>query len=122
MGNRYIEAHTNPNAFKFDKERAAKLDVEFDTRTTINDGVVRWISNNNIPPNDILEFWNYLGKDFDYNKTIETSKEETKKFFEEYRQTIKLRNPSSEDLAEMKAAFGPGATVVNIITGEKIQL
>jgi hypothetical protein len=30
--------------------------------------------------------------------------------------------PSHEDLAEMRANFGAGATLVNVITGKKIQL
>ena len=38
----------------------------------------------------------------------------------EYRANYK--GPSAEELAEMRAAFGPGATVVNVITGKKIKL
>ena len=38
----------------------------------------------------------------------------------EYRASYK--GPSAEELAEMRAAFGPGATVVNVITGKKIEL
>ena len=38
----------------------------------------------------------------------------------EYR--ANYRGPSAEELAEMRAAFGPGATVVNVITGKKIKL
>ena len=32
------------------------------------------------------------------------------------------RPHSAEELAEMRAAFGPGTTVVDVITGEKIEL
>ena len=32
------------------------------------------------------------------------------------------RPRSAEELAEMRAAFGPGTTVVDVITGEKIKL
>ena len=38
----------------------------------------------------------------------------------EYR--AKYKGPSDEELAEMRAAFGPGTTVVNVITGKKIKL
>lgn len=38
----------------------------------------------------------------------------------EYR--ANYRDPSAEELAEMRAAFGPGATVVDVITGKKIKL
>ena len=32
------------------------------------------------------------------------------------------RSPSAEELDEMRAAFGPGTTVVDAITGERIAL
>ncbi len=32
------------------------------------------------------------------------------------------RAPSAEEMAEMRAAFGKGATVVDILTGENIRL
>ena len=38
----------------------------------------------------------------------------------EYRANYK--DPSSEELAEMRATFGPGTTVVDVITGKKIEL
>ena len=41
-------------------------------------------------------------------------------FLEEYRRSRKT--PSTEEIAEMRAAFGPGATVVNILTGETTNL
>lgn len=37
-----------------------------------------------------------------------------------YRTTKRSR--STEELAQMRAAFGPGATVVDILSGEKIKL
>ena len=39
---------------------------------------------------------------------------------ESYRASRKA--PSTEELAEMRAAFGPGTKVVDVITGEKILL
>ena len=39
---------------------------------------------------------------------------------ESYRASRKA--PSAEELAEMRAAFGAGTKVVNVITGEEIQL
>ena len=41
-------------------------------------------------------------------------------FLEEYRRNRKA--PSAEEIAEMRAAFGTGAKVVDIITGETITL
>lgn len=41
-------------------------------------------------------------------------------FLAEYR--TRCESPSAEELAEMQAAFGAGATVVDVLTGEKIKL
>lgn len=38
----------------------------------------------------------------------------------EYR--ARRRTPDAEELAEMRAAFGEGTTVVDVLTGEKIKL
>ncbi len=45
---------------------------------------------------------------------------EVKASIEEYRRNYK--EPDAEELAEMRAAFGAGATVVDVLTGEKIKL
>lgn len=34
----------------------------------------------------------------------------------------RCKSPDAEELAEMRAAFGAGATVVDVLTGEKINL
>lgn len=41
-------------------------------------------------------------------------------FLAEYR--ARRSTPAPEELAEMRAAFGAGAEVVNVLTGEKIKL
>jgi len=45
---------------------------------------------------------------------------ENAEFLEEYRRSRKPH--SAEEIAEMRAAFGPGTKVVDIITGETINL
>jgi hypothetical protein len=40
----------------------------------------------------------------------------------EYRKAQMNRQPSAEEIFEMVAAFGPGAEVVDVITGQKIVL
>lgn len=45
---------------------------------------------------------------------------ENSAFLAEYRAQRKA--PGAEELAEMRAAFGAGATVVDVLTGEKIKL
>lgn len=51
-----------------------------------------------------------------------TKSEKDKKALEDYRERMKNHVYSAEEMFEMRAAFGEGETVVNVITGEKIQL
>jgi len=44
--------------------------------------------------------------------------EKTKKFLEEYRENMKDHEPDAEHMYELRAAFGEGETVVNVITGK----
>ena len=52
--------------------------------------------------------------------TTKAREEETAKALEEYRKNA--RPATEEELDEMRAAFGKGKTVVNIITGQKYHL
>ena len=83
-------------------------------------GVWRWQSNDRVPPEDVLEKWN-LSDDI-MQKCLETKDQETHEFLAKYREQMKNHVPSDEEIFEMRAAFGPGATVVNVITGKKINL
>lgn len=86
------------------------------TDTIVYNGIARWKSNGNIPPQDILEFWNFLGFDFDYDATSELRQVED----DEAIQRLKNRynKLTSEDIHELRGAFGPGQKIVNILTGE----
>jgi len=44
---------------------------------------------------------------------------ETKAFVKAYRKAQAGRRPSAEQRSEMRAAFGPGVTVVNVLTGRR---
>ena len=48
--------------------------------------------------------------------------QELDRILEEYREAQKNRVRTPEELFEMSAAFGPGAEVVDIITGERFTL
>lgn len=39
-----------------------------------------------------------------------------------YRKAMENHVPSAEEMFEMRAAFGPGATVVNVLTGKRTKL
>ena len=87
------------------------------TEYSIENGVARWNSNNRCVPIDCLEKYNIPVNPFVQKIAID---KETNEFLAEYR-----KNPpvyDEETLCEMRATFGPGATVVNVITGKKIKL
>jgi hypothetical protein len=80
--------------------------------------VLRWASNRQCPMDDMLAAWLVLGviTNAQADETSKARAVETAEFLAAYR-----ANPpqlTAEDLAEMRAAFGPGETVVNVITGQ----
>lgn len=119
--NIYIEGLTCSEKHPFRKD-ADKLTRDFETEAFVKDGVVRWNSNKRIPPIEILDFWKYIGLDFDYEKSLKIQNEEDAIFIAQYKESMKNYKPSEEEIFEMRAAFGAGEKVVNIITGQMIQL
>ena len=69
---------------------------------------------------DMLEKLTYVTDAVDAEVTRAAREEEQRKFIEDYRANAK---PATEEqLNEMRAAFGTGKTLVNILTGEKYHL
>lgn len=99
------------------RSQAERLITMFDTHTFQKDGVIYWKSNGNIPPEDVLQLWNAVGKRFNYEKSVRTLRQETEKFLRDYAR--RQRRASQEQLAEMRAAFGPGVEVVDVFTGRR---
>ena len=71
---------------------------------------------------DVANALDYIVNDgsFRWDKTIEARQKEDEKFLKEY--ASHNHQHSKEELAEMKAAFGEGTKVINILTGQEIQL
>ena len=86
------------------------------------DGAIRWISSGNYIPDDYCEKLEYGGYNFSREATRIKKDEQQSKFAEEYRERMKNYKPSKEELYEMRCAFGEGAEIVDIITGQKIFL
>ena len=57
---------------------------------------------------------------FSWDKTIEARQKEDEEFIKNY--IAQDREPSDEEIIEMKAAFGEGTTVIDVLTGKRIQL
>lgn len=84
-----------------------------------DDGVLRWKSKDNPVPVSVLERDLFLEVS-DVQKRADD--EDLERTLAEYREAEANREYTDEDLFEMRAAFGEGTSVVNVITGERIQL
>lgn len=99
---------------------AERLAEKLKTDTTFKGGVIRW-KMGNLCPTDCAEFAKFLGlavdldaqqaaRDKQLDEMVKRMKRNEKNMSEEAR---------AEQAYEMRAAFGPGVTVVNIFTGRK---
>ena len=57
---------------------------------------------------------------FRLDKTVEAREVEDAQFIKNY--IAQDRGPSDEEIIEMRAAFGEGTTVIDVLTGKEIQL
>ena len=88
------------------------------SRVEIRNGVRYWRSNDRpVPVHVYKEAYIECPPE-----QIRAYEEDTAKSLAEYRKAMENYEPSEEELFEMRAAFGPGTTVVNVITGKKTQL
>ena len=69
---------------------------------------------------DMLEKLTYVTDKVDEEATKAARDEEVTRSLAEYRRNAKPA--SEEEINEMRAAFGEGQTIVNILTGERITL
>lgn len=96
--------------------------ADFDSKIYVEEGIVRWKNNHRVPPVELLALWQYVEKEFDFDKSVTIQKEETKRFLGDYAVKSKHRALSNEELYEMMAAHGKGTRVVDIASGRVIQL
>lgn len=69
---------------------------------------------------DMLEKLTFVTDEVDEEATKAARDEEVTRSLAEYRRNAKPA--SEEEISEMRAAFGEGQTIVNILTGERITL
>ena len=86
--------------------------------------IVRWQSNNRIPFADMLHTFviaRLITQEVADDSEV-LRQEEENDFLTAYIKARKNRTPEqkAEEAYEMRAAFGPGETVVDIFTGEKV--
>jgi len=86
-------------------------------------GVLRWKSNDHVPPQDCLEDFRAIGcGGFDMEACRSAREAEQTAFLADYAAKERNRKPSAEERYEMEAAFGKGTTVVNVITGRRTRV
>lgn len=112
----------NESRVRFDWQRAEveKRRAQLESDTFVGpDGELRWTSNpTSVIPMDVFRDA-YVAAPAAQQAAYDTN---TTAFLREYRARMANHVPSAEELFEMRAAFGPGATVVNAITGQEYHL
>jgi hypothetical protein len=89
-----------------------------------NNGVIRWNSSGNVPPADILAEFLAAGmvSPEEVLRSTAMKEEEDTAFLRAYIARRQKTGYSEEEMYEMRAAFGPGETVVDMFTGQEITL
>ena len=107
-------------------ERSAKAEVEkavkeANEKAIVEEsGAIRWIASGNYLPDDFCEKLEYAGYNFSRTATREAKDRQADESLKAYRS--QKHTYSFEEMEEMRAAFGEGQIIVNIITGEQIAI
>lgn len=103
------------------EEEVRKAVAQAETEATVDaDGAIRWNSNGRYLMDDFCEKLEYAGYAFSRKATTEKREAQDAESLAEYRRNHK--GLSGEALAEARAAFGEGATVVDVLTGRRTRL
>ena len=105
------------NAEEEVKKAVAKADADAAVEA---DGAIKWNSNGRYLMDDFCEKLEYAGYPFSRDATAKKRDAQNEESIAEYRRNYK--GLSGEELAEARAAFGEGTTVVNVLTGERTRL
>jgi hypothetical protein len=110
----------DPNApkprFKRDEEYRKRLREEIPRDTYEENGALIWKASDNAVPLDCFRDAGLLPPK---GQAAEIKRRDAI-FLKKYREQMKDYKPSAEEIFEMNAAFGPGQTIVNVITGQVI--
>lgn len=89
--------------------------------TVDSDGVARNCIGR-VVVDEVANALDYIIQDgsFRLDKTVEAREVEDAQFIKNY--IAQDRGPSDEEIIEMKAAFGEGTIVIDVLTGKRIQL
>lgn len=83
----------------------------------------RWATNGAVVPLDAADEYGVVAlPGYDARAQKAARDRDTDRVVATYRANRARNGYSSEELAEMRAAFGPGATVVDVLTGKRVAL
>ena len=103
------------------EEEVKKAVAQADEKATVEaDGAIKWNRNGRYLMDDFCEKLEYAGYPFSREATARKRDAQNEKSIAEYRRNHS--GLSGEALAEARAAFGEGTTVVNILMGERTKL
>ncbi|MDO4306980.1 MAG: hypothetical protein Q4C77_09100 [Eubacteriales bacterium] len=103
------------------EEEVKKAVAQAEKDATVEaDGAIKWNSNGRYLMDDFCEKLEYAGYDFSRDATAKKRDAQNEESLAEYRRNYK--GLSAEELAEARAAFGEGTTIVNVLTGDKTVL
>lgn len=84
-------------------------------------GVWRWKEVHRVPPQEFLDAWDLDPETM--AKCKAANEADLDRFLAEYRKAQAEYKPTPEEIAEhqfeLRAAFGPGVNVTNVVTGQK---
>ena len=105
-----------------DAEKEVQRAVAEADRNAIVDenGAIKWKSNGSYLMDDFCEKLEYAGYPFSREATKNARDIQVHRELNEYRKNQKA--PSPEELEAMRAAFGEGTTIVDVLSGRTIQL
>lgn len=118
----YIRAYDNPTNVFHKEARALADKLSTDTILTLrgtDTGVLRWKSNGRVVPHDCAILAYAIGIGVSVSACYRVRDRELAGFLSKYRRSSAGKEPSDEMRVEARAAHGPGAKIVNIITGRE---
>lgn len=103
------------------EEEVRKAVAQADEKATVEaDGAIKWSSNGRYLMDDFCEKLECAGYPFSRESTAKKRNVQDEESLAEYRRDDK--GLSGEALAEARAAFGEGTTVVDVLTGKETRL
>ena len=97
------------------------MDIQNSTNVT-QSGVITWKSNGNVLPEECVKEAIAIGIPVNLLNCRAAREKQVAVQIAAYKERMKDYTPSAEDLYEMRSAFGPGTTVVNVLTGQTYEV